>query len=222
MDIIAANLRTAQNDTTCDHLSAAKEVCLIQSARIENLNAETVTSNPVLPSNRKWAIRFKADGTVVIVLGMRDYGRGWFSPYFAGLVTARLGVPFRRVRIYYSAALPAVLQTPKPSSIVFHRSHVGPVAGAVADIIDGLCDQVVEKGRLAFAAMAGVDTVDVGFDQLTGRFFILERNRSGNMLEIAEIVRAGSLVPSAFARNFQREGITAQSADCFRPLTNPC
>jgi CO/xanthine dehydrogenase Mo-binding subunit len=213
MDIIAADLGTATNDTTCGHLPSAKEVGLIQSAGVENLNVETVTLNPVLPSDRKWAIRFKADGTVVIVLGMRDYGRGWFSPYFAGLVTARLGVPFSRVRIYYSATLPAILQTPKPSSIAFHRSHIGPVADAVADIVDGLCDQVVEKGRLAFAAMAGVDTVDVGFDQLAGRFFILDRNRSGNVLEIAEIVRRGTLVLSAFARKLQpgqqREGITA-------------
>jgi hypothetical protein len=51
--------------------------------------------------------------TVTLVLGMRDYGRGWFSAYFAGLVVARLGLPFRRVRIYYSATLPAVSQTPR-------------------------------------------------------------------------------------------------------------
>lgn len=204
MNIITSDLGTAKSDTACDPLSAMSEVGFIQGAGVENLNAESVTSNPLLPAHRRWAIRFKADGTVVIVLGMRDYGRGWFSAYFAGLVTARLGVPFPRVRLYYSDTLPAALRTPMPSSMVLHRSQIGPAARAVADLIDEMCDQVVERGRLAFAAMAGVDTVDVGFDQATGRFFILDRDRSGNILEIAETVRGGSTVPISFARNFQQ------------------
>jgi aerobic carbon-monoxide dehydrogenase large subunit len=158
-------------------------------------NVETVPSDSVLPAERKWAIRFDAAGTVTIVLGMRDYGRGWFSGYFAGLVTARLGIPFRRLRLYYSAALPAVLQTPVPPSTAFRRSHIGPVAAAAADIIEGMCDQVIERGRLAFAAMVGVEAVDIGFDQPTGRFFVLDRNRSGTFLEIAEATRGGSRFP---------------------------
>jgi CO/xanthine dehydrogenase Mo-binding subunit len=170
MDIIAAEPGTANNDAVHDHLACTSEIGFVQSAGVENLNVVTVTSNPVLPTDRRWAIRFKADGTVTIVLGIRDYGRGWFSAYFAGLVTARLGIPFRRVRIYYSATLPAVLQTPVPSSIVFDRRHIGPVANAVADIIEGMCDQVIETGRFAFAAIVGVGALDVGFDQPTGRF----------------------------------------------------
>jgi hypothetical protein len=151
MDTIATELRIAKNRASSPHLGRASEIGFVQNVRVENLDIETVTSSPFLPGNRKWAIRFNAAGTVTIVLGMRDYGRGWYSGYFAGLVTARLGVPFQRVRIYYSAALPAVLQTPRPSSIVPHRGHIGPVATAVADVIETMCDQVVERGRLAFA-----------------------------------------------------------------------
>jgi hypothetical protein len=114
---------------------------------------------------------------------MRNYGRGWYSAYFAGLVTARLGVPFQRVRIYYSATLPAVLQTPVPSSIVFHRGQIGPVATAVADIIETMCDQVVARGRLAFAAMAGVGPGDVGFDQSSGRFFVSDKTGAAASLK---------------------------------------
>jgi hypothetical protein len=44
----------------------------------DGLNVETVASNPHLSSDRKWAIRFKGSGTVTLVLGMRDYGRGWY------------------------------------------------------------------------------------------------------------------------------------------------
>jgi CO/xanthine dehydrogenase Mo-binding subunit len=203
MDINATELRIAKNDAAQDHLARTSEVGFVQNARVENLDVETVTSNPFLPTNRKWAIRFNAGGTVTIVLGMRDYGRGWFSAYFAGVVTARLGIPLRRVRVYYSATLPAVLQTPRPSSTVFHRSQIGPVAGAVADIIEGMCDQVIERGRLTFAAIAGVSAIDVGFDQPTGRFFILDRDRSGSLLEIGETT-GGSSVSTEFARKIRR------------------
>jgi CO/xanthine dehydrogenase Mo-binding subunit len=189
MDINATEQRIEKNDAAHDHLTRTSEVGFVQSARVENLNVETVTSNPFLLTDRKWAIRFNAGGTVTIVLGMRDYGRGWFSAYFADLVTARLGVPFRRVRLYYSATLPAVMQTPVLSPIVCRRSSIGPAARAAADTIEGMCDRVIDRGRLAFAAMAGVDAIDVGFDQPTGRFFILDRDRSGSLLEIAATIR---------------------------------
>jgi CO/xanthine dehydrogenase Mo-binding subunit len=204
MDTIATELRIAKSHAAPGHLDRTSEIGFVQNARVENLDIETVTSNPFLPADRKWAIRFDAGGTVTIVLGMRDYGRGCYSAYFAGLVTARLGVPFQRVRIYYSATLPAVLQTPRPSSIVFHRGHIGPVATAVADVIEGMCDQVVERGRLAFAAMAGVGTGDVGFDQSSGGFFVLDRNRSRRILEIAATTRGRSSVSTEFARRLQQ------------------
>jgi carbon-monoxide dehydrogenase large subunit len=204
MDIIATELRKPKNDAAHGHLARRSEVGFVQSARVENLNVETVTSDPSLPTDRKWAIRFNPGGTVTIVVGMRDYGRGWFSAYFAGLVTARLGIPFRRVRVYYSATLPAVLQTPTPSTTVFRRNHIGPVAAGVADVIEEMCDQVIERGRLAFAAMAGVDASDVGFDQPTGRFFVLDRDRSGNLLEIAETTRGGPSASTEFAKKLRR------------------
>ena len=62
-------------------------------AGIENLNVEIVNKSPLLPTDRKWAIRFGPGETVTVVLGVRDYGGGWFSAYTAGLVVARLGVP---------------------------------------------------------------------------------------------------------------------------------
>ena len=197
MDITATDPIVAPYD--------ASEVGLVESARAENLNVETVTSNPLLPTDRKWAIRFNAGGTVTIVLGMKDYGRGWFSAYFAGLAAARLGIPFRRFRVYYTATLPAVLQTPIPSPNVFHRCHIGPIANAVADVVEGMCDQVIEKGRSAFAALASVAVIDVGFDRQTARFFVLEKDRSGNIFEIAEATRGGSSMSIGLARKLREE-----------------
>jgi hypothetical protein len=123
---------------------------------------------------------------------MRDYGRGCFSAYFADLVAARLGIPFRQIRVYYSANLPAVRQTPVRSLIVSRRSNISPVAEAAAHVIEEMCDQLIEKGRLAFAAISRVSAIDVGFDQPTGRFFVLDRDRSCSVLEIAENARNGS------------------------------
>jgi aerobic carbon-monoxide dehydrogenase large subunit len=181
-------------------------------ADAEMLEIEAVTANPALQTDRRWAIRFNAGGTVTIVLGMRDYGRGWFSAYFAGLAAARLGIPFGRIRIYYSANLPAALRTPVPSPTQFRRSDVGPVAGAAADIIEQMCDHVIEQGRLAFTAMAGIGIGDVGFDQSTGRFFVLDRERSGNILDLARAVPRGFFKSTGSAMKRQagdRHSITA-------------
>jgi hypothetical protein len=191
MDIIATEPCIANSDAH-DHLAPTSKAGLVQGTTVENLNVEAVTSNPLLPTDRKWGIRFNAGGTATIVLGMKDYGRGWFSPYFAGLVATRLGIPHRLIRVYYSATLPAVLQTPAPSPVVLRRSQVGPIASAVAEVIEGLCEQVTARGRLAFAAMAGVGAIDVGFDQSTGRFFVLDGDRSRNILVIAEAYRSAS------------------------------
>jgi hypothetical protein len=48
MDITAIDPIAAPHDTS--------EVGFVESARAENLNVETVTSNPLLPADRKWAI----------------------------------------------------------------------------------------------------------------------------------------------------------------------
>jgi len=214
MDIITTEARIAKNSAVHDHLIPTSEAGFTRSARGENLNIESTPTNPILPTDRKWALRFNADGTVTIVLGMRDYGRGWFSAYFAALVAARVGIPFRRVRLYYSATLPAVLQTPRPSRILLRGSTPGPVAGAVADVIEDMCDRVIEKGRLAFAAMAGVGAADIGFDQANGLFFVLDRDRSGSILEIAATARGGPTASAEFARKLQRGGKRAIAENC--------
>ena len=160
-------------------------------AAIETLDAETHASSPFLPTDRKWAIRLRGD-TVTIVLGMKDYGRGWFSAYFPNLVATRLGIPYRQIRIYYSDSFPAVLQTPALSPTLLHRNDIGEAAGAVADILEGLCDQVIERARTAFSAMARVDRIYVNCESSLGRFLVPGRDRGLDILEIAKISRLAS------------------------------
>jgi hypothetical protein len=122
---------------------------------------------------------------------MKDYGRGWLSGYFASVVATRLGISIKRIRLYYNATFPAVLHVPLVSTDVFDRCHMSPLVIAVTDIIEGLCDQVIEKGRSIFATLAGLDPSDIGFDRRSGRFFVLERSRSGTLLELAGATRRG-------------------------------
>src|ERR1700747_1764199 len=97
--------------STLEH--PAKPVGLLSLQSASELNVEMLTANPLLQSDRRSAIRFSANGNVTIVLGIRDYGRGFYSAHFANLVATRFGLPLRRMRVYYSATLPAVLQTPQ-------------------------------------------------------------------------------------------------------------
>ena len=180
MDIVA-DTRKAKNAKTYEPLSKPHSGRIVLRAGIKSLNVEIVNKNPLLPTDRKWAIRFGAGEIVTVVLGMRDYGRGWFSAYFAGLVAARLGLPFGRVRIYYSATLPAVSQTPRIPGILLHGSQPGPVAAAVGDIISEMCGLVIEKGRLASAALSGVGAADVDFDVSTGCFLARNTGWSGKL-----------------------------------------
>ncbi len=211
MDIVADTSKT-KNANTYGPFSGPHAVRVSPRAGIENLNVEIVNKNPLLPADSKWAIRFGAGETVTVVLGMRDYGRGWLSAYFAGLVVARLGLPFRRVRIYYSATLPAVAQAPRIDGILLYGSQPGPVATAIGDVICEMCELVIEKGRLASAAVAGVGAADVGFDAPTGRFFARNMGWSGGIQDIAKIARDGASVSAEVTKNLRVKNTVANEA----------
>jgi carbon-monoxide dehydrogenase large subunit len=160
------------------------------------LDVEMLTTDPLLQTDRKSAIRFNASGTVTIVLGMRDYGRGWYSAHFASLAATRLGLPFRQMRVYYSVTLPAVLQTPQECGILPEGTRLGPLATAVRELIDEMCGRIVENGRAIFSELTGATPAAVQFDQTAGRFFVLGGERSASILHLAEIANERRL-PSA-------------------------
>lgn len=211
MDIVA-DTSNAKNAHTHEPLSRAHSGRVVLRAGIENLNVEIVNKNPLLPTDRKWAIRFGAGEIVTVVLGMRDYGRGWFSAYFAGLVVDRLGLPFRRVRIYYSATLPAVSQTPRISGILLCGSQPDRSGAAAGNITSEMCGLVIEKGRLASAAVAGVGAADVDFNASTGCFFVRNTGWSGRTLNIAKIARDGTSASTEFVKNLRGKNKVANEA----------
>jgi len=150
----------------------------------ERMNAEIIAKSPLLSSDCKWAIRFSISGLTTIVLGRRDFGDPRLSTHFAQRVVARLGVPFGRIRLYYSATLPAILQTPRPQPTVLSDRNFGSVAAAAVNVIEELCDQVIYRVR----QMAIADD-EVGFDQTSGRPY---RTLDGRVFEFLDVDRDAS------------------------------
>jgi hypothetical protein len=170
---------------------------LLSLRSVGKLNVEMLTADPSHQTDQKSEIRFNASGAVTIVLGMRDYGRGWYSAHFASLVAKRLGLPFRRIRVYYSATLPAVLQTPQDFNILPEGSRLGPLATEVGELIEKMCERLVENGRAVFAELTGAAPAAVGFDPTASRFFVLSGGQSASILDIAKIAHEKRLPAGA-------------------------
>lgn len=162
------------------------------SAGARGLNVETIGPITLLPHGRTCGIRFEADATVTIMLGMRDYGRGYASPYFASLLVARLGIPFKRVRLYYTGVLPAVRSAPRQGPDVPTRANVGMAIAEIGNLIETLCDRAIEQGRRFLASSIGVLPADIDFEASSGRYFIGGKERSVDILDIAKRARDGT------------------------------
>jgi hypothetical protein len=72
-----------------------------------------------------------------------------------------------------------------------------------------MCGLVIEKGRLASAA---VGAADVAFDASTGCFFARTTGWSGRTLDIARIARDGRSVSTEFAKNLRGKNTIATEA----------
>jgi aerobic carbon-monoxide dehydrogenase large subunit len=90
------------------------------------------------PGREMGGIRFEPGDTITIVTGTLDYGEGHASP-FAQALSARLGIPFRKIRLLQgdSDALIAGGGTGGSKSIM--------MSGGAATV--EASDKVIEKGR---------------------------------------------------------------------------
>jgi len=191
MNIRTDRLLVLESDNMGSGAAYPIESELVLSARAEGLNVETVGPISLLPYGQKCGIHFEADATVTIMLGMRDYGDGYASPYFASLVAARLGIPFRRIRLYYAGVHPAVRITPWHIPNVPSRASVGMANAEIGDLIESLCDQAIEQGRRCLASSIGVLPGEIDFEASSGRFFVVGKDRHVNILELAKRARDG-------------------------------
>ncbi|HEX4261293.1 MAG TPA: xanthine dehydrogenase family protein molybdopterin-binding subunit [Acetobacteraceae bacterium] len=135
------------------------------------------------PTNEMGGISFDADGGVTITTGTLDYGQGHASP-FAQVLVERLGVPFERIRLHQgdSDRLVAGGGTGGSKSMMTSGAAIWEAS-----------DLVIERGRQIAAAALEAAPADIEFS--AGRFAIVGTDRGIGIMELAERLREGTVVP---------------------------
>ena len=186
MNISADRLLVSRNEGVGGDVLYSDELVLYSG--IHSLIVRTVGPLSLLPHGQECGIRFEVNSTVTIILGMRDYGHGYVSPYFASLVATRLGIPLKQIRIYYAGAHPAVRIKPRASACVPSRGSVGPANARIGALIESLCEQIIEQGRSRLAYLSGVLPGDIEFVAATGQYIVA---RNEHRVDIRESARMG-------------------------------
>jgi carbon-monoxide dehydrogenase large subunit len=129
-------------------------------------------------------IRFEKNGDVTITTGTLDYGQGHASP-FAQVLAARLGVPFRCIRLIQgdSDALIAGGGTGGSKSMITSGTAIVEAS-----------ELVIEAGKQIAAHVLEAAAADIEFR--VGRFVIAGTDRSVGIMELAEKIHAGLALPA--------------------------
>ncbi|HEV2335502.1 MAG TPA: xanthine dehydrogenase family protein molybdopterin-binding subunit [Stellaceae bacterium] len=128
-------------------------------------------------------IRFDPTGEVTIITGTLDYGQGHASP-FAQVLAARLGIPFRRIRLLQGDSDQLIAGGGTGGSKSMMTSGAAIVEAS---------DKVVEAGRQIAAHVLEAAAPDIEFR--SGRFVIAGTDRSVGLMELAGRLHAGLKLP---------------------------
>jgi carbon-monoxide dehydrogenase large subunit len=129
------------------------------------------------PNKEMGALRFEADGTVTLVTGTLDYGQGHATP-FAQVLSARLGIPFGRIRLLQSDS----------DEVVFGGGTGGSRSiTATGTAIIEASEMVIDRGRQVASAVLEAAVEDIEFAR--GRFAIAGTDRGIGLLELAALLR---------------------------------
>ncbi|MBV9827498.1 MAG: molybdopterin-dependent oxidoreductase, partial [Alphaproteobacteria bacterium] len=128
-------------------------------------------------------IRFEANGDVTIITGTLDYGQGHASP-FAQVLAARLGIPFRRIRL---------LQGDSDELIAGGGTGGSKSMIVSGNAIIGASSKVVEQGKQIAAHVLEAAAADLEFR--SGRFVIGGTDRSVGLMELAAQIHGGLALP---------------------------
>ncbi len=133
------------------------------------------------PAKEMGGIRFEADGTVTIISGTLDYGQGHATP-FAQVLSARLGIPFDRIRLLQSDS----------DEIVFGGGTGGSrsITASGTAILEA-SELVIERGKRIASCVLEAAVEDIEFAK--GRFVIAGTDRAVGLLELAAMLRDGAI-----------------------------
>ena len=132
-----------RNKTTGDILIQPSHA---RTIGVDDLDVEMVVPALLFPYRQTCGVRLGRNGVVTIVVGARDPGHD-ASSYLAGILVERLGIPWSRLRLFYTGMHPAVRRTPQQPVRRLRSANVGSTVAAMGAVIESLCDQVVEKDR---------------------------------------------------------------------------
>jgi aerobic carbon-monoxide dehydrogenase large subunit len=135
------------------------------------------------PGREMGGIRFEADGTVTIITGTLDYGQGHATP-FAQVLSARLGIPFERIRLLQGDSDELIAGGGTGGSKSMMTSGTAIVAAS---------DEVIETGKQIAAHVLEAAVADIEFR--AGRFVIAGTDRAVGIMELAEKIRSGPRLP---------------------------
>ena len=133
--------------------------------------------------NEKADLRFEADGTVAIRLGVQAMGQGHLST-LPGIVAKRLGVPITAVKLIEGDSDEVPDGTP---SVASRSLMMAGSASAVA------CDNAIEKGRRVAGHLFEVAPADVEF--AGGTFSVAGTDIRLPILELAKRARETANLP---------------------------
>jgi len=135
------------------------------------------------PGREMGGIRFEPDGTVTIITGTLDYGQGHATP-FAQVLSARLGIPFERIRLLQGDSDELIAGGGTGGSKSMMTSGTAIVAAS---------DKVIETGKQIAAHVLEAAVADIEFS--AGRFVIAGTDRAIGIMELAEKIRSGLKLP---------------------------
>jgi carbon-monoxide dehydrogenase large subunit len=151
------------------------------------------------PMNEMGGIRFEPDGDVTIVTGTLDYGQGHWTP-FAQVLSARLGIPFERIRL---------LQGDSDQLIAGGGTGGSKSLMASGAAIIEAAEQVIEIGREVAAEMLEAGRADIEFGE--GRFTIAGTDRGIGIMELAHRLRESPKLPEGTPRSLSVQHVHASS-----------
>jgi aerobic carbon-monoxide dehydrogenase large subunit len=145
------------------------------------------------PGREMGGIRFEEDGAVTIITGTLDYGQGHASP-FAQVLSTRLGIPFRRIRLLQGDSDELIAGGGTGGSKSMMTSGTAIVAAG---------DKVVENGKQIAAHVLEAAVADIEFR--AGRFVIAGTDRAIGIMELAEKIRSGLELPPELPQSLDVE-----------------
>jgi len=138
--------------------------------------------------NEMGGIRFEPDGTVTIITGTLDYGQGHASP-FAQVLSAKLGVPFEKIRLLQGDSDQLVAGGGTGGSRSMMQS-----GGAILEA----SDIVVERGKQLAAQFLEAAVADIEF--LHGRFSVAGTDLGIGIIDLAARARIAAGLPEDLPR----------------------